>query len=898
MSGNAPVDPVGIPVFTGDLALLDTKVTALSGHGAAIATAAGDVHSSFGGLSAFYRAPEAEQLFATTRPVAATGLLLSSDLCVIAGALSTYSDDAFPLVEKLKELKRDAVAFRVKVDGDDKWREDGDLVEENNHRRNEIAEVWAAFQEVERACHAKIVALVGGEALKTGDGSGRKGTYGYDAEALKQAESLPWGEAVEESTPWWQVWEHGYDFGKGFLVDGVWGTLKGLGTLVGFEGGDAAEEAWTGLAKLATGLSPTAMLALHALPGDHSAWIRDSQTAVKETGKALIAWDQWGSNPSRAAGAVTFNVLTTVFTGGTGGAAAGAGKAGMAAKALSFAGKAGRVVDPMTYVFKGAGAGLRKVGDVMAGLKGLGRVEFPPLPDHVITLPEGTVRLPDGTVRLPEGATVPEGATTLPDGTVKLPDRAVALPEGTVRSPFDEGAPYLDRDGNLYNEDGTLAQRADRAGTNPHTQTPDPLCEPALTGAGTRTGDDAIHLGNDPSDLARPRNETPGGGMGNHPPDSSTHHAPSNHLDGNAPSGRPGGSGPADHTGTPSTGPTAGHDLPTGSGHPGPPGTGGHDGAARVGDGAIPPQRQPVPRPGFMRDGANPYGPRNSLTREQIEEIQVHRANEEPGYFDRYYRKDGTRIRVERHDASGFAPPQLTRLSENTPWIRAKDVPAPPTPHYLDDAYVSVKAETVKSRSRLGILEEAAQKRHFAIRWDNLVTDWKAEAARAHEAQGTFESGGLWGEAKGTYKESHTQMGAAAEEFGEKVAEYHYMAEQHPGFQKEELLGPESGNDQFDQVWTHEDGRVVVIEAKSSTTTDLGRRTLSSGKQVSQGSREYFSEILKIMEKRGETHLVDAIERVLGTEKLEYVAVKGEKNSGTYNGYRYRRFDISKGTIS
>ncbi|SFY36898.1 hypothetical protein, partial [Streptomyces atratus] len=71
MSDTEPVDPVGIPVFTGDLALLDTKVTALSGHGAAIATAAGDVHSSFGGLSAFYKAPEAEQLFATTAPVAA-----------------------------------------------------------------------------------------------------------------------------------------------------------------------------------------------------------------------------------------------------------------------------------------------------------------------------------------------------------------------------------------------------------------------------------------------------------------------------------------------------------------------------------------------------------------------------------------------------------------------------------------------------------------------------------------------------------------------------------------------------------------------------------------------------------------------------------------------------------
>ncbi|WP_256967211.1 hypothetical protein, partial [Streptomyces caniscabiei] len=66
------------------------------------------------------------------------------------------------------------------------------------------------------------------------------------------------------------------------------------------------------------------------------------------TGKALIAYDEWGKNPSRAAGAVTFNVLTTIFTGGAGGAVSGAGKAGAIAKAISFAGKAGRIVDPMT----------------------------------------------------------------------------------------------------------------------------------------------------------------------------------------------------------------------------------------------------------------------------------------------------------------------------------------------------------------------------------------------------------------------------------------------------------------------------------------------------------------------------------------------------------------------
>ncbi|MFE3941179.1 hypothetical protein ACFXPV_04755 [Streptomyces sp. NPDC059118] len=577
MSGNAPVDPVGIPVFTGDLALLDTKVTALSTNGMEIATAAGDVHTSFGGLSAFYKAPEAEQLFATTKPVADTGLDLSSDLCVIAGALGTYSDDAYPLVEKLKELKRDAVAFRVKVDGDDKWREDGDLVEENNHRRNEIAEVWAAFQEVERTCHAKIVALVGGKALKTNDGSTKEGTYGYDAEALKQAKSLPWGDAVEESTPWWQVWEHAYDFGKGFVVDGVWGTIKGLGTLVGVDGWDATKQAWTGLAKLATGVTiaiiPGVNAAFWALPDDKlPSWVRDSRTAMKETGKALVAWDQWGSNPSRAAGAVTFNVLTTVFTGGTGGAAAGAGKAGMAAKALSFAGKAGRIVDPMTYVFKGAGAGLSKISDVMAGLKGLGRFEAPSIAvDGAIALPEGAVHLPDGAIHLPSGSAIPDGAIKLPDGDIKLPEGTTALPPGTVTLPVDGPPQFMDPKGNIYDADGAITQHAKDAPTGkpdagadiprvdaPKVDSPATVKAPEheLVGVGGHGGD-TIRLGSDISDPVRVGDRTPGAR-----PDTTygghAGHGPSNDL--NTPRGDHGETpSTGSHTNTPST---VGHTMP------------------------------------------------------------------------------------------------------------------------------------------------------------------------------------------------------------------------------------------------------------------------------------------------------------------------------------------------
>ncbi|MER5545723.1 hypothetical protein ABT072_25480 [Streptomyces sp. NPDC002589] len=75
---------------------------------------------------------------------------------------------------------------------------------------------------------------------------------------------------------------------------------------------------------------------------DMPSWLRESRNTMKQTGKALLAWDEWGKNPARAAGGVTFNVLTTVFTGGEGAAVAGAGKAGAVAKAISVAGKVER----------------------------------------------------------------------------------------------------------------------------------------------------------------------------------------------------------------------------------------------------------------------------------------------------------------------------------------------------------------------------------------------------------------------------------------------------------------------------------------------------------------------------------------------------------------------------
>ncbi|GAB7062932.1 hypothetical protein ACFQ1B_14010 [Streptomyces mexicanus] len=512
------IKPEEIPQFTGDLELLEQDYAALKADAGHVRDTGRDVHNRFQGLSAYYTAPEAEQLFATTKPVKDRADSFADGLETVSGALAGYATEIRPLVKKLEDLKREATTFVASVKDDDDWEYDGDKVAHHNRIRDEVTRTVAAFWAAERTCHNKITALWHGTQMVAGDGSDKKNQYGFDADDLKNAK-LPWGDPVEEKHHWYEVghWVKSFVW-DGLIVDGVWGTIKGLGTLVGFGGWEAMGQAWKGLAQLATGLAissiPGVGAMFWALPDDKlPSWIRDSRTAMKETGKALVAWDEWGKNPARAAGAVTFNVLTTVFTGGAGGAASGAGKAGAVAKVLSAAGKAGRVIDPMTYVSKAAGAGLSKIGDIAKGLKGIGKIDIPKLPDNAITLPEGSLKLPDGTVHLPEGAPIPQGATKLPNGTIELPHDTPVLPEGTTKLPSVEGSPaqYMDPHGNLLDHQGNLVQHADQAPTDivdkphpdagtpasgadtPHTLSP--VKEPAMAGAGTHTPEQTAHLG-------------------------------------------------------------------------------------------------------------------------------------------------------------------------------------------------------------------------------------------------------------------------------------------------------------------------------------------------------------------------------------------------------------------
>ncbi|MDX2567451.1 hypothetical protein PV351_10025, partial [Streptomyces scabiei] len=483
MSEDRPVVSAEIPEFTGNLEQLETDAGDIAFDGMAVGAAGLLIDANFHLLQPFYKAPEADQLFATTAPVAAAGHDLQTELSTVSKALLDYAAEVRPLVARLDALRAEAAAFERRVADDEDWVADGDLIDENTARRNAVNAAWTAFQAAERACHNKIVALVGGEPLTVGDGTDKKNTYGYRAEDLDNAGGLPWGDPVEESNPWYYIHEHAWDFTVGFVVDGVWGTIKGLGTLVGVNGWDAAGQAWVGLGKLATGILITGTplgAAYWLTPADKlPSWLRDSRTAVVETGKALIAYDEWGKNPSRAAGAVTFNVLTTVFTGGAGGAAAATGKAGAVARAISFAGKAGRIVDPMTYIAKGIGGTAVKIGDVMASLRGItdgthirlgeGTYRIADTPNIADDLPAGLT--PDNSVRM----TTPEGQVVYLDTKTLLMHNA----DGTIRESLE----------NLRHEPTAEQRAGESAGRQEQSANGTGAREPVALGAGARGGD-------------------------------------------------------------------------------------------------------------------------------------------------------------------------------------------------------------------------------------------------------------------------------------------------------------------------------------------------------------------------------------------------------------------------
>ncbi|WP_329464404.1 hypothetical protein [Streptomyces sp. NBC_01431] len=855
------IEPGGIPMFTGNLEQLGKDAAALTKQAGEFRTGGSDVHQEFQGLSACYHAPEADQLFATTLAVKTKADDFADGLEKAAAALTAYESDVRPLVEKLKSLRAEAFTFTDSIEGDDHWRRDQKKVDHNERLMNDVAAAIAAFTAAERTCHDKITALVGGSKLTVDDGSHKDGMYGYSEDALKHAEETPWGGHAEReytglAWAWHQVKSFVWD---GFIVDGIWGTVKGLGTLVGVDGWDKAGQAWTGLAKLATGLvitsTPLAGVFWTVPDKNMPSWLRDSRTAMKETGKALVAWDEWGKNPARAAGSVTFNVLTTVFTGGSGTAA----KTGAVAKVLSVTGKVAKVVDPMTYVAKAGKFGIIKVGDLFGNLKN-------------ITFGASKTALP-GLGHLDN--------ISFADDTPVIKGNYVEWPGGSRLN--------LD-DGKVYKPDGTLAPAhvelsaddiAKLKSSLPHAaeSVPAGVKQPVLVGAGDRAG----HVGDHP---ATPGTHTPGGTA------RDLGHGAANDLDRGATGGSRGGG--------PSTGDTAGHAADAGHGstpgHGGHgPSSGGHDsttGGHGSGSGG---HGSGGGHDGSGGDAAHPDGhpsghePRqiDAAERKRLMDEHVRRANEDPAWREKYYNTLGHRKSVETL-VDGVELPQLVEMP-NGSWVPRHALPHGPSEFKFGKTALNL--DSVDPR-HLPNLDEAAKHRKLGV---DLTNAQKAfDEAPSPKAQKDLAAAQLAYDKDLLGTPNNSKL---SEKLGELAAELHVVPKEFPTADWIDLPKTPNGANMFDQLYKLDDnGKYLIVEAKAPSG-ELGWRKGSgtaANMMVKQGTKEYVHTILTEMWNRGgkDRDIADALFDALEDNKIDYVLVKAADNTGSYAGAVMEHFKI------
>ncbi|RSN43869.1 hypothetical protein, partial [Actinomadura sp. WAC 06369] len=296
-----------------------------------------DVHSTWQGLSAFYEAPEAADLFSATAPVRDDAASFAGQLEQVTGALTTYAAETRVIKRKLTDLYMQAVTFVNKTYTEEEdWRKNEDLVQENNSLLQAVDAQALAFQKAQEKASTSIYSAYGGSAPSK--------------QMCTDGKPLTWGTPEEAENPWYEdMWDGATSFLTGFFGDGLWGDASGLWDLA--TSPDKWRESFENLMVLGT---PAMALLSPELRGKFGeTW--------KGFGKSFVAWDQWKQDPARALGNTAYNIVTTVIPIGK------AGSAGKLAKGTRAAAKVGEALDPLSLTLR-AGARLPKVSDIAARL--------------------------------------------------------------------------------------------------------------------------------------------------------------------------------------------------------------------------------------------------------------------------------------------------------------------------------------------------------------------------------------------------------------------------------------------------------------------------------------------------------------------------------------------------
>ncbi|MFF4182945.1 hypothetical protein ACFYZ9_07135 [Streptomyces sp. NPDC001691] len=373
------ISPDKVPSYTGDIGAVEVEVGRLRKAAQTIREHGGDVNTRFRNLSTVYRAPEAEYLFQTTQGVHDTSADFASRLETVAGALETYASEIRPLVDKLERLRFEAAAFVASVQGqgdvDPKWHHDKAKMAAHNALMHEVAATVRAFQDAEVAAADRITAVVGGTQWHLANGSPKQSNpYGFSAGQLEGEAKLPWGTPEHFSyLPFGLDW-HFQQFGES-LGENIKGVATGFVDM--FRPGQQGQDTRKGLLMTIVGAEDYLRDPDGNRPMDPLG--PEGRPYAKAFAKSLVGWDDWKTNPGKAAGTVVFNALT--FASGPLGVASKVGTAGKVGEAASVAArtagvlsKVGEVLDPVGATAKVVGTGARALPKVSELAKNIAAV--------------------------------------------------------------------------------------------------------------------------------------------------------------------------------------------------------------------------------------------------------------------------------------------------------------------------------------------------------------------------------------------------------------------------------------------------------------------------------------------------------------------------------------------
>jgi ADP-ribosyltransferase exoenzyme len=498
---------------------VENAASGISKAGSGIRHAGAELVSAWSKLHGVYHAPEAGELIGAINPIRDQADRFGWEVGQVGAALSDYAAEIAPVKAKLVALKAAAgvmlMAQAATPGGESHWRRKQSNVDAENKLLHDVAVALNEAHQIAAKCANRINGLIGG--VQYHGGAAPAGTP--DAYWANDPSHLSWALPVKKDDPWWKDGLNGaLGFGKGVVIDGGWGLIKGVGYMAGFgpKGWDW-HNVWNSYKAIETLGAPLVLPGAVALPSVRKAWVT--------TGKDFIALSEWKKDKGRAAGKVVFNIVTLGVPETRLGMA---GKAGDAALAVT------RGVNKVDVVGHGLNFGIRAgAKGVSAGLDAM----------KTLRLGEGLTHLPKirvhGLDRLPDAPAPKIDPGHFDPGEPKLPGTGhdVPHPKPTVRqvadhveSKYQHDLQHLDQPRHESVKAG--GGHSASAGAHPH--------EPSdIKAHGGRNGNVA-----DPPRTHAGRNAVSGGHRdpvasgGGHHPGSGTggHHGGGGHPPGHGPS--------------------------------------------------------------------------------------------------------------------------------------------------------------------------------------------------------------------------------------------------------------------------------------------------------------------------------------------------------------------------